>query len=614
MSQLKMYYLPSTPLKWAPLPEGYSYSKYDPETDLHKWCDCLRNGALIGDRTDEQMFFDEIINFKVINPSEDILFLDYHGEHIGTATAFVYPDTNMGDMHQVGIREDFRGKGLAKYLSQIVIRTLLERKVNFISLTTSEGRAPAVRSYLSAGFQPVEYDYRMESRWRAFMRQYGIEKLDMLYEDATPYKTIYKDEEPARVRYGVLGAGRGKTVMRYCEMSENAALVAVCDRDERCLEEVKALYGDRVAYYTDFDAFLRHDMDIVVLANYANQHAPFAVKALNAGKNVLSELLPVQNMAEAVQLVEAVERSGRLYIYGENCCYTPGPKKMRKLFKEGRMGAFQYGEGEYMHNCENDWYRHCHAEEAHWRNNMSAFYYCTHSLGPLVHISGLRPISVTGFEAPFNDKMARMGAKAGPFGVEMVTLENGAILKSLHGVGSVKYSLWYAVQGDMGVIETQRNVAGNEGVQTLLMQGDRVPGSDDGLWTDTCTDDGLTEYAEGFDHGGGDSYLLYNACEAVKGNRQADIIDVYEALDMFLPGLFAYFSVLDGGKPQAVPDLRNKAQREIWRKDTRCTDPEAAGDQLIPSYSKGNPEIPQSVYEGMKQKLEAFYKAEDSEN
>ncbi len=607
MAQLKMYYLPSTPLRWAPLPEGYSYSHYDPETDLHKWCDCLRNGGLIGDRTDEEMFRDEIVNFKVIDPANDILFLDHNGEHIGTATAFVYPDTNMGDMHQVGIREDYRGKGLAKYLSQIVIRTLLERKVKFIALTTGEGRPAAVLSYLKAGFQPVEYDYRMQTRWEAFMRKYDIESLDMLYDDGSPYKTIYKDKTEPRVRFGVLGAGRGLSIMRYCDISDNAELTAVCDMDERCLAEVRSQYGDRITYYTDFDAFLRHDMDLVVLANYANQHAPFAVKALNAGKNVLSELLPVQNMAEAVALVEAVEQSGKQYIYGENCCYMPAPKKMRKLFKEGRMGAFQYGEGEYLHNCENDWYRHCHSDEAHWRNNMSAFYYCTHSLGPLIRIAGLRPVRVTGFEAPFNRKMYRMGAKAGPFGVEMVTLENGAILKSLHGVGSVKYSLWFSVQGDMGVLESQRNIAGDEGVQTLLMQGDRVEGSDDGLWTDTDLTDGLTEEAKDFDHGGGDYYLLYNACEAVKGNKQADIIDVYEALDMFLPGLFAYYSVLDGGKPQEIPDLRDPAQRDKWRNDTRCTDPAAAGDQLIPSYSKGNPAIPQEIYDSMKKKLDAFY-------
>ena len=91
----------------------------------------------------------------------------------------------------------------------------------------------------------------------------------------------------------------------------------------------------------------------------------------------------------------------------------------------------------------------------------------------------------------------------------------------------------------------------------------------------------------------------------MKGNRQADVIGVYEALDMFLPGMFAYFSVLAGGVPMAIPDLRDPAQRDVWRHDTRCTDPTVAGDQLIPSYSKGDPDIPQSVYQALKDKLAA---------
>ncbi|MBQ7637705.1 MAG: GNAT family N-acetyltransferase [Clostridia bacterium] len=607
MAQLKMYYLPETPFEEEALPEGYSYSKYDPEKDLHKWCDCLRNGNLIGERTDEEMFRDEITNFKVINAAEDILFLDFNGEHIGTATAFVYPDTNLGDMHQVGIREDHRGKGLARYLSQIVIKTLRERNVKMIALTTGEGRPAAVRSYLKAGFKPVEYDYGMEDRWRAFMQKYGIEKLDMLYDDGSFYKTILKDDVPKRVKIGVLGAGRGTAVMHYCKISSNAELRAVCDFDETYLNKVKKDFGDGVSYYSDFDEFIKADFDLVVLANYANKHAPYAVKALSAGKHVLSELLPVQNMKEAVELVEAVENSGKKYIYAENCCYMPAPKKMRKLFKEGHMGEFLYGEGEYLHNCENDWYLHCHADKNHWRNTMTTFFYCTHSLGPLIHISGKRPVSVSGFEAPYNKKMLRMGAKGAPFGLEIVTLENGAILKSLHGVGSVKYSLWYGVQGEMGVMESERNVLEKDGVQKLYMQGDSKEGSDDGLWSDTDTSDGLTEMAAGFDHGGGDYYLFYNACEAINGNEQADVIDVYEALDMALPGLFAFFSALENGAPMEIPDLRKKEQRDRYRNDTRCTDPECAGDMLLPSCSKVTPDIPDEIYDVMKQKRDKHF-------
>jgi hypothetical protein len=66
---------------------------------------------------------------------------------------------------------------------------------------------------------------------------------------------------------------------------------------------------------------------------------------------------------------------------------------------------------------------------------------------------------------------------------------------------------------------------------------------------------------------------------------------------MFLPGLFAYRSILAGGIPMAVPNLRNKEEREIWRYDTTCTDVKVAGDMLVPTFSAGTPDIPQEVYD-----------------
>lgn len=414
-------------------------------------------------------------------------------------------------------------------------------------------------------------------------------------------------EQNQKVKIGVLGGGRGFTLSQFCEQSDVAELVAVCDRDPRCLQELRDHFGDSVTYYEDFDAFLTHEMDLVVLANYANAHAPFAVKALKAGKNVLSELLPFQNMKEACELADAVDESRKRYFYGENCCFMAAPKKMRKLFRSGEMGQFRYGEGEYMHDLEKDWYRHSHSDPNHWRNTMTAFYYCTHSIGPLIHISGLRPVSVTGFEAPYTEKMRRMGAKGAPFGMEIITLETGALLKSIHGVGPAEYSLWYSCLGDRGKVESERNILGGEGSGKLYMKADLVEGSEDGLFCDTDVTDELTELSKGYSHGGADFYMMYHVCRALQGDTEADTIDFYEACDMFLPGMFAYFSVLDGNKPQAIPDLRDKAVRNQWRNDTRCTDPDIAGDMLLPSYSKGNPEIPQSVYDGLKAKLEAFY-------
>lgn len=193
MAQLKMYWLPDSPLEEMTLPEGYSFSHFDPEKDIQAWHDCILNGLCDG-MTAEAAYKQEIIGYPDVVPEEDIWFLDYKGEYIGTATSFVFKATNIGDMHMVGIRTDFRGKGLAKYLSYIVLKTLQERKVRFVSLTTSEGRVAALKSYLTAGFLPVEYDEGMQERWEKVLKTYNIPQIQMLNEDGTPYKIIYKED------------------------------------------------------------------------------------------------------------------------------------------------------------------------------------------------------------------------------------------------------------------------------------------------------------------------------------------------------------------------------------------------------------------------------------
>ena len=190
MAQLKMYWLKGTPINEVPLPEGYSVSNYKTEADKLAWCECCKNG-LVADDADENTFDDRITKDPSINIYDDVYFLDYNGEHIGTVTAYKFLDRNAGDMHMVGIRTDFRGKGLAKYLNIITTKKLSAMGVDRIELTTDEWRKGAVKSYLSGGFLPVEYDEGMEERWSAVLADYGIESVQMVNEDGTPYKVIY---------------------------------------------------------------------------------------------------------------------------------------------------------------------------------------------------------------------------------------------------------------------------------------------------------------------------------------------------------------------------------------------------------------------------------------
>ena len=417
-----------------------------------------------------------------------------------------------------------------------------------------------------------------------------------------------------KVKVGVLGAHRGRTMIHYCKNAANAELVAVCDKAPYELEKVRREAGDLpVAYYDNFDDFIKHDMDAVVLANYANEHAPFAIRCLEAGKHVFSEVLPVQTMAEAVALVEAVEKSGKIYAYGENYCYMAAPREMRRLYREGRIGTFEYGEGEYVHNCEPIWHEITYGEPDHWRNNMYSTFYCTHSLGPILHATGLRPVSVIGFESSHNARRYRQGSRAASYGIEMVTLENGAIVKSIHG-GLYKNNISYVMYGSLGRMESAREDAGNGCMDRIYVNADAVeadyahPGK-----VETYLPAERDTAASGYGHGGSDFYSMYYFIERILGDETADTIDVYEALDMCLPGQFAFRSILENGKSMEIPNLRDPAQREKWRHDTACTDPNVAGDMLLPTCRGGTPDIPMEVYDKVREHWEAFLAAREAE-
>ena len=113
-----------------------------------------------------------------------------------------------------------------------------------------------------------------------------------------------------KLRIGVFGAYRGMTMIRVLLDHPDATLVAICDKFVPALEKAKKAADEaglkNLALYENFEDFFKHDMDAVVLANYANEHAPYAIRLLKSGRHVLSEVLPCQNMAEAVALIEAV--------------------------------------------------------------------------------------------------------------------------------------------------------------------------------------------------------------------------------------------------------------------------------------------------------------------
>ena len=375
------------------------------------------------------------------------------------------------------------------------------------------------------------------------------------------------------------------------------ALVAICDKDAPSLamcEKIARETSTKVTLYPDFDGFFDHDMDAVVLANYANEHAPYAARLLRSGRHVLSESVPVETLGQAVELVEAAEQSAAIYAYAENCCYTPVAVEMRRLYRRGVIGEFTHGECEYVHDVESIYPDITYGDKNHWRNNIYASFYCTHSLGPIIFITGTRPVKVVGFETPNAETMANLGWRAGLSAMEILQMNNNATVKSLHGfLRRYPHSHWACLYGKKGMMEADR---WQDEARLYLYEESRGDVEGPVCYRPTLPPSSAANSGPAYHTG--DSYMIRSFLARIRGDDTAcDTIDVYQAMDMGLPGILAHRSICSGNTPVEVPDFRNKEVREVYRGDNWCTNPRVAGDNLAPLCSFGSPELPDSVYE-----------------
>lgn len=412
-----------------------------------------------------------------------------------------------------------------------------------------------------------------------------------------------------KIKIGVFGAGRGLPLCQGVLLYPEAELVAVCDAYEPLLDRLRVEAEKaslNVTYYTNFDEFIQHDMDAVILANYATEHAPYAIRCLKAGKHVLSELMACETMAQAVELVEAVEQSGKVYAYAENCCYMKPAFEMWRKMKKGELGEMKYGEGEYIHNGASGTPWLTHGDKNHWRNRSYATFYASHSLGPLLMMSGHRPVRVVGFETPGHTRTYIPGGspRGGQAGIEMVVLDNNVVLKSVHGgLKREPAGNNWTVYCDEGYMASSFMDEEPMFYQYKDFEGMQALGSWERYLPDMNVRPELAEQIT--THGGADFYATHFFIQKILGNPEGEwSIDIYNALDMTFCGLLAHRSVLNGNQPVQIPNFRNPEEREAYRNDHACCTPEVAGDQVLPRSSIPHPEIPDSVYDNIRKLFE----------
>lgn len=187
-------------------------------------------------------------------------------------------------------------------------------------------------------------------------------------------------KEKKALRIGLIGGGfMGRTHSNgykrvsdfFPELEHVPDLKAVCSRRK---DKVRA-FADQWGYEsieTDWKNIIsRDDIDAVDICTPNNMHAEIAVAAAEAGKMILCEKPLARTLAEAQQMVDAVEKAGVSNTVWYNYRRIPAVTLAKQIIDTGKLGRIFH----YRANFLQDWTINANLPqggEALWRLDADA--------------------------------------------------------------------------------------------------------------------------------------------------------------------------------------------------------------------------------------------------
>jgi predicted dehydrogenase len=352
-----------------------------------------------------------------------------------------------------------------------------------------------------------------------------------------------------KIKIGVVGIHRGGTYVKVFHNTGRSEITAICDLDEAHLEAARQEIGLREEQcFTDYDAFVQSDIDVVVIGTPIPFHEEQVIKALEAGKHVFSEVTMAHTVEGCWNIYEAVKKArakGIKYMLAENYVYLDFIEKWKKYVDDGRIGNIHYAEAEYVHNIRKLLIDKS-SGETFWRTYRPPIHYCTHCLGPLLHlIPGDYIVKATAWG---NQNKILPDPELWPSTIDMQVAvfetKEGRILKILRSQVTPRHNhiVTYNVYGTKGSLETGRT----PGYDTVGWR--YFEGSDKRITPMNCNGTRLDAplYAkEASTHGTADWYGAQDFLDCILYDREP-MLNVERGLEMTLPGLIAQEAALQG--------------------------------------------------------------------
>jgi predicted dehydrogenase len=357
----------------------------------------------------------------------------------------------------------------------------------------------------------------------------------------------------SRLRVGVAGLGRGRKFAQIFAARGDCELVSVCDVSEKSLA---AFDGPAtVARHTDYQQFLAEGLDLVAVITPGPGHAVQSTAAMQSGAHVLCETPCVYSLEEAADVLRVAESTDRSFMLAEDYIWQGWARSIERLVRDGLLGEIVYAEGDYTHDCrdfmladDNGYVPYCDREQhpgarKTWRaTGLPPLVYCSHTLGPLLHIMEDRVQSAVGLGTG-----SRTAPELGAVDLEAALLKTskGAVIRLTNGFSLAHpMGLFYSLCGTRGSVKLSR-VDGRR----FTWYSEFAEPAHDG-WQPAPPE--WMELEGGRDH----LEVMIDDLVVALLRGEPPPIDAHRSMDFVLPGIIAHQSAESGGEKLEVPDLR----------------------------------------------------------
>ena len=152
------------------VPEGYVLRGYRPG-DEDGWVSLLNEGAF--ETSWDRDRLDEYLSDQERREGSRVIV---HDDEIAAATFASRREgpVRVGVLDYVVSHPDHRNNGLGRAVCAAVLRFFAERGYETVTLTTDDWRLPAIKVYLSLGFEPQMTREDMHGRWRTVLERLGL--------------------------------------------------------------------------------------------------------------------------------------------------------------------------------------------------------------------------------------------------------------------------------------------------------------------------------------------------------------------------------------------------------------------------------------------------------